>query len=228
MQWNKFDRYSAWIYNMYKNHIGNKILDIGGGVGTAISFYINEERNILSTELFDDNIKIMNERFADFKNFKAINANIVHEDLNQYGKFDTIIMINVLEHIKEDTFILQKLRNVLTDSGKIIICVPAIASLYCYMDKNVGHYRRYTKGELQEKAKLAGLNIIEDKYMNLFGIIPYYIKGKLHKNKQGSFSTNTSTKEAKLYSLATNILEPLEKLIKPRIGISEFIILSKQ
>lgn len=227
MQWSKFDRYAAWMYHMYEKYVGKKILDIGGGIGTAISFYINNDRTVLSTELFDDNVKIMNEKFKSYKNFKAIKSDIVCDNLNQYGKFDTIIMINVLEHIEDDINILQKLKNLLTEDGKIIICVPAMKFLYCYMDKNVGHYRRYAKKELQKKATEVGLNIVEDKYMNFFGIIPYYIKGKFGKNKKGSFSTNTSTNEAKLYSFCTIFLEPIEKIIKPSVGISEFIVLSK-
>jgi hypothetical protein len=95
------------------------------------------------------------------------------------------------------------------------------------MDKNVGHYRRYNKKELYNKAIASRLKVVEDKYMNILGIIPYYLKGKLSKNKKGSFSTKTSQNEAKLYSLATSILEPFERVIKPRIGLSEFIILSK-
>lgn len=227
MEWNKFSRYSAWMYHMYQKHVGQKILDIGGGIGTAISFYITTDKQVLSTELFDDNVRIMNERFSDFKNFKAIRSDIVKDDFAEYGKFDTIIMINVLEHIEDDVFVLQKLKDLLTDNGKIIICVPALEFLYCNMDKNVGHYRRYKKGELKQKAQKVGLNILEDKYMNFLGIIPYWLKGKLSKNQKGSFSTKTSKNEAKLYSLATVILEPLEKLFKPRIGLSEFIILQK-
>lgn len=227
IQWNKFDRYSLWMYHMYEKYIGKKILDIGGGIGTAISFYITDNKQILSTELFDDNVEIMNKRFKSFKDFKAINSDIVKDDFSSYGKFDTIIMINVLEHIEDDVIVLQKLKQLLTDNGKIIICVPAINSLYCYMDKNVGHYRRYEKKELKQKAQKIGLNVLEDKYMNFFGIFPYYIKGKFGKNKKGSFSTNTSKNEARFYSFATIILEPLEKIIKPHIGLSEFIILTK-
>lgn len=226
-QWNKFNRYSLWMYHMYENRIGKKILDIGGGIGTAISFYINEERQILSTEIFDENVQIMNERFKNFKNFKAVNLDIVQDDFSKYGKFDTIIMINVLEHIENDVFVLQKLKQLLSDNGKIIICVPALKSLYCYMDENVGHYRRYAKGELEKKAIKSGLKVLEDKYMNFFGIIPYYLKGRFCKNKKGSFSSNTTKNEAKIYSFASIILEKCEKFITPCIGISEFIILTR-
>lgn len=95
------------------------------------------------------------------------------------------------------------------------------------MDKNVGHYRRYGKGELRIKAEKAGLRLIENKYMNFMGIIPYYLKGKLKKDTEGSFSTSIEEGESKLYSIATSILEPIERVIKPPVGISEFIILSR-
>ena len=227
LNWNKFDRYSKWMFHMYEKHIGEKILDIGGGIGTAISYYITEDRQILTTELFNDKVEIMNEKFKKYENFQAICLDIVKDDFSCYEKFDTIILVNVLEHIENDTLLLKKLKNLLSDNGKIIICVPALNCLYCYMDKNVGHYRRYNKKELHNKATEAGLNVVENKYMNILGIIPYYLKGKLSKNKKGSFSTKTSQNEAKLYSLATAILEPLEKVIKPNIGLSEFIVLSK-
>lgn len=228
--WNKLDRYSRWIYNMYAKYIGKKVLDIGGGVGTAISFYIDKVDSLLATELFEDDVDIMNNRFKKYNNFKAIKADFTKTDLAMYGTFDTIILINVLEHIKNDVESLKIIKELLTDNGNIVICVPALKKLYCYMDKNVGHYRRYQKGELQKKAEEVGLCVVDNKYMNFFGIIPYYLKGKIckNKNKDKSFSTSMSNSESKLYSIASMFLEPLEKIIKPPIGISEFIILKKE
>ena len=225
--WNKLDRYSKWIYHMYEKYIGKEVLDIGGGVGTAISFYIDTAERVVATELFENQVNIMNKRFENYQYFKAIQADIMKDDFSAYDKFDTIILINVLEHIEDDRKALANMKKLLKDSGTIIICVPAMPGLYCYMDKNVGHYRRYTKGELRVKAKRAELQVIEDKYMNFMGILPYWIKGKLKKDNGGSFSTSIDEGESKLYSIATSILEPIERVIKPPIGISEFIILTK-
>ena len=224
---NKLDRYSKWIYHMYEKYIGKEVLDIGGGVGTAISFYIDKAERVVATELFENQVNIMNKRFENYQYFKAIQADIMKDDFSAYDKFDTIILINVLEHIEDDRKALANMKKLLKDSGTIIICVPAMPGLYCYMDKNVGHYRRYTKGELRVKAKRAELQVIEDKYMNFMGILPYWIKGKLKKDNGGSFSTSIDEGESKLYSIATSILEPIERVIKPPIGISEFIILTK-
>ena len=132
-----------------------------------------------------------------------------------------------MEHIEDDRKALANMKKLLKDSGTIIICVPAMPGLYCYMDKNVGHYRRYARGELRQKAKENGLQVIENTYMNFMGIFPYWFKGKFGKDAGGSFSTSIEQGESKLYSVATAILEPIERLFKPHCGISEFIILKK-
>ncbi|MGN0366668.1 MAG: class I SAM-dependent methyltransferase [Suilimivivens sp.] len=200
---------------------------MGGGIGTAISFYIEKVDRVIATELFDNQVDIMNKRFKEFPYFKALKADIIKDDFSEYAPFDTIILINVLEHIEDDLRALMNMKKLLAENGKIIVCVPAVKRLYCYMDKNVGHYRRYGKGELRAKAEKVGLKVIENKYMNFMGIIPYWLKGKLKKDTGGSFSTSIEEGESKLYSVATSILEPIERVIKPPAGISEFIILSK-
>ena len=146
------------------------------------------------------------------------------------GWFSVDSFINTcLEHIEDDTTALSIMGTILSQGGKIIICVPAISSLYCNMDKNVGHFRRYARGELKQKAVKAGLQVIDSYYMNLLGIIPYWIKGRLNYSASAndSFSSSITKNESKLYSLATSFLEPIERVFRPVVGISEFIILRK-
>lgn len=225
-QWNKISRYSKWMYNVYKKYIGKRVLDIGAGVGTVTSYYIDNVDLCVATELFDNQIDCMNERFRDIGYFHAINFDIMTNDIKQLGEFDTIICINVLEHIENHRRALEKMRSVLCDDGKLIICVPALHNLYCYMDKNVGHYRRYGKGELKNLAAESGFNVIDDFYFNFMGIIPYWLKGHLGKDKGGSFSTDLNENNSKLYNFATSVLEPIERAVRPVAGISEFIILT--
>ncbi|MCI8599794.1 MAG: class I SAM-dependent methyltransferase [Lachnospiraceae bacterium] len=227
-RWDKEGKYSKWIYHMYEKYVGKNILDVGGGIGTAISFYIKNVDRVIATELFDNQIDIMNKRFQKYPYFKALKLDIMKDDLSELAPFDTIVCINVLEHIEDDTKALVNMKRLLTEKGKIVVCVPAIKRLYCYMDKNVGHYRRYEKGELRKKAEKVKLRVLEDKYMNLMGVMPYWMKGKFGKDKGGSFSTSIDQSESKLYYIASLILEPLERFIKVPIGISEIIILSKE
>lgn len=231
-QWDKISRYSQWMFNSYKKYIGKRVLDIGAGIGNMTEFYIDEADLVVTADIFQDQIDIMNQRFADKKNFRTILFDILNEDNIddlKKDKFDTIILINVLEHLEDDKKALKRLKKIITDNGHIIILVPALQSLYCFMDKNVSHYRRYDRGVLRKLAEICDLKIVENKYFNFFGIFPYYFKGKFSKNKDkgGSFSTDLNENNSRIYNIASSVLEPLEKTIKPYIGLSEIIILQK-
>jgi hypothetical protein len=88
----------------------------------------------------------------------------------------------VLEHIEDDRGELQKVYETLEQGGHCLIFVPAFMSLYGAFDKKVGHFRRYTKKELEEKAKSAGFEIVKSKYFDFVGMFPWYIKYKLLKS----------------------------------------------
>lgn len=226
-QWNKISRYSKWMYDVYKMYIGKRVLDIGAGIGTVTGYYIEGVDSCVATELFDNQVAYMNERFKNFEYFHACNFDIMTNEIKQLGEgFDTVICINVLEHIEDHALALRKINSVMSNNGKLIICVPAMSKLYCYMDKNVGHFRRYDKDELKNLAGDCGFQVVDNFYFNLMGIIPYWLKGRLGKDKGGSFSTDLNENNSKLYNFAAAILEPIEKVIRPRGGISEFIILT--
>ncbi len=214
--WNKLDRYSQWHYHLYRDYIGKRCLDIGGGIGTAISYYIDKVDSVLATELFDNDVAIMKERFSTIPYFVSIRFDIMKDDIKLLCDYkpDTVICINCLEHIEDDVRALSIMGKIVSEEGYIVICVPAGRNLYCYMDKNVGHYRRYAYGELKEKATQAGMLVVDNFYMNMIGIIPYWLKGKFGKHKNVSFSSSISEGESKLYSFATMFLEPIERLIR--------------
>ncbi len=229
-KWNQISRYSQWMYHTYKKHIGLKVLDIGAGIGNMTSYYVNQCNCVVACDIFDKQINIMKERFSDLNYFDAIKWDIVEEDLDVVGDsgFDTIICINVMEHLQNDKLALQKMIQLLSDNGKIIIIAPACPFLYCYLDKNVGHHRRYARGELKKLAGAFGLKIVENRYFNFFGILPYFMKGKFGRDNGGSFSTDLNESNSKIYNFASKILEPIERIINPPIGISELIVLEKE
>lgn len=228
-KWNNLDRYSRWMYHSYKKYIGNRILDIGAGIGNLTRFLIENGECVIGVDIFDKQIEIMNKRFAQHCNFNAINFNFLEDDLEKLRpyKFDTVVCVNVLEHLENDILAIKKMKEILEVNGKIIILVPAWKKLYSYLDKNVGHYRRYDRGELKKLAERCNMSVIQDKYFNFWGILPYYLKGKLVKDKGGSFSTDLKVVDSKFYNVASVILEPIENLLKPPIGLSEIIVLKK-
>src|SRR6185436_18923690 len=83
---------------------------------------------------------------------------------------DSIIYVNVLEHVENDAEELASVHDALAPEGRIFIFVPALPALYGNFDKEVGHFRRYTKTDLETKSRQAGFRILKSSYFDLAGI----------------------------------------------------------
>lgn len=84
---------------------------------------------------------------------------------------DYIYSINVLEHIENDSEIIQQMYAKLRADGRILIFVPAFQTLYTSMDKKVGHFRRYNLIKLKNLIKKEGFCIDEAFYVDSIGVI---------------------------------------------------------
>ena len=138
----------------------NKILDFGAGIGT---YSIP-----LSSEGFDVSCVEVDRVQADIIKDNGL---VVYDDIKKvdYESYDAVYSLNVIEHIEDDVGALESIKRILKKDGVLIIYVPAFNSLYSEMDKKVGHYRRYSKGELVEKLNVAGFKICEASYVDCLG-----------------------------------------------------------
>lgn len=228
--WNYIDRYSRWMYHTYEKYIndGDRIFDVGAGMGRMVKFYIDRAAQVTATDIFQNQVDYMNARFYEYNNFDAVLWDIMKDEVGNYKeKYDTVICINVLEHLRDDKLAIKKMKEILKPKGKIIIMVPAQQKLYCSLDENVGHYRRYNKGDLKNLARENQLTILKNIYFNQLGILPYWWKGKRKVKDKESFSSSLNEYNSKIYNWASMLMEPIEKLILPPKGLSELIILRK-
>lgn len=65
------------------------------------------------------------------------------------GRFDTIIYIDVLEHIEHDKAELEKASSILRERGRIIVLSPAHQFLFTAFDAAIGHFRRYNASTIR-------------------------------------------------------------------------------
>ena len=228
-KWDSISRYSSWMYHIYEDYVGAKVFDVGAGMGRMVRYYIDKAEEVVATDIFQHQVDYMNESFREYDGFKAEMVDIMKDNLSAYhGRFDTVICINVLEHLENDYEAVERMKELLYDGGHLIIMVPAWQKLFCDMDRNVGHYRRYDPGRLEDIAEKNEMRIVKHHYFNCLGVIPYWLKSKRGIKKNESFSTSMSTADSCIYNIAARILEPLEKIYPPRKhGLTEFIILQK-
>ncbi len=92
---------------------------------------------------------------------------------------DTVVCLNVLEHIEDDVATLADLHALLPTGGRLVLIVPALARLYGSLDVHLHHFRRYEKAELEQKIRDAGFALEDVRFLNRPGIIGWYVNGKI-------------------------------------------------
>ena len=91
------------------------------------------------------------------------------------GDVDSVVYVNVLEHIERDGEELRIAFDVLKPGGHLCVFVPALPCLYSDFDRRIGHWRRYTKAGLRRTAELAGFKTLRLRYFDLPGVLPWYL-----------------------------------------------------
>ena len=176
-----FDKAHIWrkyIYFLIKKYMQNDFLEVGAGIGSFTKNYLHKFKNITLTELDENNLNDIKNKFKKNENIEI--SNILTKNLNK--KFNTIIYLNVLEHIKDDISEINDAMNKLNSGGHLIILVPAGSKLYGKFDKAVGHYRRYEK-KFFENNKFGDAELIDLYSLDCFGYFLYFLNQLVFKEE---------------------------------------------
>jgi len=215
-----FDKAVIWrlyIYSHIKKYIKKSILEVGAGIGSFTTNYMHLSKDITLTEIDRNNFLFIKKKF---KNKKYFFFNKETQKINK--KFDSIMYLNVLEHIKEDKKELKNAVNKLKKNGFLIILVPAHSKLYSKFDKAVGHHKRYDL-EFFKKLKLKGTKLEKLYFLDFFGYILYYVNKVFFKNETYPSSFKIFIWD-KIFTPATMILD---KLLLYKFGKNILFILKK-
>jgi SAM-dependent methyltransferase len=218
----ELDHYNLWIYEQISHALGRRVLEVGSGVGNITRFLCALGREVTATDivpayrnelerLFGDNPKVRVEKF---------DLTAPAPDTFVANPFDSVVCLNVLEHIEDDLFALAQMRDSLSPAGKLALLVPAHRFLYGAFDRALGHFRRYEKHELAGKLEKTGFAVLEMKFFSLVAALPWLINGRLLKRDF------IPTGQANLANLLVPLLK-LERLIGPPCGLSLIAIAQK-
>ncbi len=216
------DQYNHWLYEQIAPGLGRRILEVGAGTGNITQFLCAGGRAVLATDVVPSYRRELEAAFADKPNVRVGKFDLDKAASSEYVAegFDTVVCLNVLEHIEDDLFALAQMREVLTPGGKLALLVPSHQFLYGEFDRAVGHYRRYEKRELKEKLQGAGFRVKELKFFSLAAMLPWFINGRVLKRDY------LPPNQADLANRLVPLLK-LEKLIGPPCGISLVAIAEK-
>jgi SAM-dependent methyltransferase len=123
--------------------------------------------------------------------------------------FDSVVYVSVLEHIRDDVDELRTALQLLRPGGTLALFVPAMPSLYGSLDFKSGHYRRYDRSLLQQVVADAGFEIDRVTYMDIAGVVPYFLMYRL---------LDVQTLDAGSSKVYDRLIVPLSRALEARVG----------
>jgi SAM-dependent methyltransferase len=216
------NRYYEWTLSRIQPFLGKNILDIGSGYGIHLAPIIPQVEKLTSIDLSAESVEFLARRFAAYGGYRAVQADFGLNPLPAWmveASFDTILCLNVLEHIEDDLAALRQMRAILhANRGTVVLQIPAHPGLYGSMDRQAGHFRRYRKVEIGEKLEKAGFTVLRLEYFNRLSALFWWINGRVLNKALDSGGVNSQIQIYDRYLVP--ILKPLESALPLPFGQS--------
>ena len=179
---NRAPRFTKWMADTIRPYLGERVLEIGAGIGNLTSNLVPRTEywaSDINPHYLDQLRKLKQTRPYLQVQYTDASAG----DTYPGEQFDTVICLNVVEHLEDDAKALRNIRRSLQKNGRAIILVPNGPGLYGSLDRVLGHYRRYTKRQLQEVCERAGFRVETILKFNRIGAPGWWWNGRVLKKK---------------------------------------------
>jgi len=164
------------------------VLEIGAGIGNLSRCLAPRRELYIASDIDDEHLARLRVRLRHRPNFRALQC-----DLTSAASFDalesqvdTVVCLNVLEHIEDDMAGLENIRRALSPGGRAIILVPEGMSVYGELDRVLGHYRRYSRADLEDTLRRAGFAVEHIIEFNRITRPGWFINGRILRRRRFS------------------------------------------
>jgi SAM-dependent methyltransferase len=222
--------YHLWILGIFAPYLGRHLVEVGAGLGSFSELIMKHHacETLALVEPSDEMYQQLNARVRAMPAGPRVDT--YHANFTQAAPLiktkqppDSVLYVNVLEHVAEDEIELDAIYQTLSESGRVFIFVPAFPWLYGAFDERVGHRRRYTKNGLEEKLRRAGFAIVLSSYFDLAGVAPWWIKYRLLR------STKMEAAGVRFYDrFIVPAARRFEAVIHPPLGKNVIVVAEKR
>ena len=216
--------YHKWILDEFRPYIGEHFVEVGAGTGCFSRLLLNENPRTANfvepSQMFFDLEKTI-EGAGNGTRIGLYHATFetVASRFILPAETDSIFYINVLEHIEDDFAELKLVYDSLAPGGKCFIFVPALMALFGNFDRAIGHFRRYSKSEIERKVVGAGFTLRKSIYFDVLGVVPWFVKYKVFR------SNSLDGKSVSLYDrFGVPATRYFERLLPPVVGKSILLV----
>ena len=219
--------YRHWIYELIKGWLGQRILEIGSGVGSHTSLLLAHGA-VWATDVEPAYVAHLEARFADENRCRVGLLRLGAwraEDRERIAAFapDTIVCANVLEHVENDEEAVEGMMSCLTAGGALCLIVPAHPSLYSEIDRRYGHFRRYRRHDADRLTRGCGsASVVRCDYFNMLGCAGWLANHVLLRRRR------LSRTQTRAFDRLVPWVRAVERLVSCPFGLSLRIIVRKR
>ncbi|NQV85898.1 MAG: class I SAM-dependent methyltransferase, partial [Woeseiaceae bacterium] len=168
--------YNNWIVSQFAPALKGRAAEIGAGLGTISHRILPFVDSLDLVEPAPELAAQLREKFASEASIRVLDQTLEAWSIAAGpDEFDGIVLVNVLEHIKDDRAAAEVFHRSLKPGGRLMIFVPALPRLYSKLDHAYGHYRRYTRSTLRTCIDSAGFDIEKLHYVDFAGVFPWWL-----------------------------------------------------
>jgi 2-polyprenyl-3-methyl-5-hydroxy-6-metoxy-1,4-benzoquinol methylase len=182
-------QFNRWLFNTIAPWCHGELLEVGSGIGNLSAFFLDHGLRLTATDLRKEYCEVLQKQFGNHPGLQqVVNLDLVDPDFNnRYASlsnaFDTVVALNVVEHIRNDELAIAHCLQMLKPGGRLVILVPAYRWLYNSFDRELGHYKRYNAKRLSLLMERQGMELITTSYFNAAGIFGWWLNGSLLRRK---------------------------------------------
>lgn len=214
--------YYAWIAERVAPAVGQRVVDVGGGRGSLLSYFLDRER-LFAVDISEDAVAFMRESFGGRSKVTALCADVntaAAQERLRAEEVDSILCTNVLEHVEDDRAMLASFHAILNPvEGRLALLVPAHQWLYGSLDALAGHFRRYTRAEVKAKLEAVGFVVEQVGYMNAAAIPGWFLAARVL--RQGLADSSATASQVLFYDrFLLPLTRAVESVIPPPCGLS--------
>jgi len=208
--------YNHWVYNQIRPYVAGRVLEVGCGGGNITQFLSMNADEVVGIDPVERFIQRFHERLGHMSHVSARHG-YLHEYPRPSGAgsyFDSVVSCNVLEHIEDDVQAVSMMARQLNPGGRVVVFVPACPIAFGKLDRELGHYRRYTKRSLRRVFEAAGLEWVTGQYSNVVGLLGWWLNSVVLRR------TQVPAKQASAFNRLVPLLSVVERVLPLPIGQS--------
>lgn len=212
------DAYTRWVLDEIAPWLGRRILEVGCGTGTYTRPLAAQGHELVAVDIDRSYVEEAARRTAEFAHVTVRCGDATDAGLDLGPLFDSVMLLDVLEHIENDRALLRHLAARLAPGGRLVLKVPALPALHSPMDEAIGHWRRYDRAGLAATLAAADLEVERLWTFNAFAVPGWWLNGRVLKRRTPPGG------QVRLFNRLVPILRPLDRVLRHLGGLSWFAV----